>query len=315
MTPPQRIASLLPSATEILWGLGLASRVVAVSHECDYPPETATRPRATRSRIDSTQASGQIDEQVQSRLAAGQPLYELDAALLRRLVPDLIVTQAQCDVCAVRLADVQDLVRTAPELATAQVLALEPSGLTDVLSDILRIGRFAGAETAAQQYNRQLQARVEDVRQRTCALPAAKRPRVVCIEWTEPLMTAGNWVPELISMAGGQPCLAEAEKHSGYVSWEAIRACQPEVVIVAPCGFDLVRTVEEAAALADLPGWRDLPAVRSGRCFALDGNAYLNRSGPRLVDTLEILAHLIQPESFAAPPIADSAPKPFARLI
>ena len=304
MAPPQRIASLLPSATEILWALGLAGRVVAVSHECDYPRDAATRPRATRSLIDSGQDSGTIDDQVQGRLTAGQLLYELDADLLRRLQPHLIVTQAQCDVCAVQLADVQQLVRTAPELAAAQVLALQPAGLDDVLNDVLAIGRFVGAEAAAEEYVGLLRARVEAVRQRTAGLPADRRPRVVCIEWTEPLMTAGNWVPELISIAGGQSCLSEPGSHSGYVSWESICACEPEVIVVAPCGFDLARTIEEAAALTNRPGWRELAAVRSGRCYAVDGNAYLNRSGPRLVESLEILAHLIQPELFAAPDLS-----------
>jgi iron complex transport system substrate-binding protein len=314
MNPPPRIASLLPSATEILWALGVADRVVAVSHECDFPADVATRPRATRSLVDSAQDSRQIDDQVQGRVAAGQSLYELDAELLRRLTPELIVTQAQCDVCAVRLADVQALVDTAPELAGAQVLALQPAGLKDVFSDILSIGRSVGAEAAAEQYVGELRARIAAVQQRTDGLSADRRPRVACIEWTEPLMTAGNWVPELISLAGGQSCLAEAAMHSGYVSWEQVRACQPEVVIVAPCGFDLQRTMEEAAALKVLPGWYDMPAVLSGRCHAVDGNAYLNRSGPRLVESLEILAHLIQPKLFAPPEPADSNTPAFASL-
>ena len=193
------------------------------------------------------------------------------------------------------------------------MLALQPAGLDDVFDDILRIGRFVGAENAAEEYARKLQARVAAVREGTAGLRAAQRPRVACIEWTSPLMTAGNWVPELISIAGGQAGLAETEKHSGYVSWEQIRSCQPEVVVVAPCGFDLPRTIQEASVLMALPGWHELPAVRSGRCFAIDGNAYLNRSGPRLVESLEILAHLIQPELFAAPQLADGTPA-FASL-
>lgn len=314
MNPPSRIASLLPSATEILWGLGLGDRVVAVSHECDFPDEAAARPRATRSLIDSAHPSAYIDHEVQRRLTHGQALYELDARLLTSLAPDLIVTQAQCDVCAVRLADVLDLVRTARELTDTRVLALQPLGLNAVLDDIRTIGRATGAESAAAEFVYQLAERIAAVRDRTAEMSAARRPRVVCIEWIAPLMTAGNWVPELISIAGGVPCLAETGKHSSYVSWEAICSAKPEVVIVAPCGFDLTRTVAEAAALRALPGWRELPAVRSGRCFAIDGNAYLNRSGPRLVDSLEILANSIHPEMFPTSLLSGPEKKAVAKL-
>jgi iron complex transport system substrate-binding protein len=299
MKSSRRIASLLPSATEVLWALGLADRVVAVSHECDYPPEAKERPRATRSLVDSAATSGQIDDEVRRRLAAGEPLYELDGELLARLAPDLIITQAQCDVCAVKLADVLEFVRTTSMLAGAQVLALQPAGLEEVLRDIEEIGRAAGVEEAARTYVAGLAARIDRVRGVTSRLDRSEHPRVVCIEWTDPLMAAGNWVPELVELAGGESLLATNGHHSPYVSWESIREANPDVIVVAPCGFDLARTMVEAETLRDLPGWTELAAVRNGRVWAVDGNAYFNRSGPRIVDSLEILAHLIHPDRFS----------------
>ena len=296
-----RIASLISSGTEILFGLGLGEQVVAVSHECDYPSAATHVPRATRSWIDSSRPSGQIDAQVKQCFAAGRPLYELDAELLCRLAPDLIVTQAQCDVCAVRYADVVDLVASRPVLRTARVLALYPQSLAEVLDDVRRIGIAAGAEESSQRLREALQQRIERIAAAVTDVAPADRPPVVCIEWIEPLMTAGNWTPELIELAGGRPGLAEAGRHSQYVSWEQIQAYSPQVLIVAPCGFDLARSRSEAEHLHSLPRFAELDAVRSGRAFVVDGNAYLNRSGPRLVDTLELLAWLIHPEQLPAP--------------
>ncbi|HEX5103300.1 MAG TPA: cobalamin-binding protein [Pirellulaceae bacterium] len=301
-----RIVSLISSGTEILFALGLGGQVVAASHECDFPSAAAMLPRATRSWIDAHQASGQIDAQVHDRLAAGKSLYEIDAELICRLAPNLIVTQAQCDVCAVRYADVENLVQSRSELRGAQIVALQPRSLDDMLEDVQRIGRATRAEVAAGRLVTQLRQRIERVA--SCAARAApdQRPRVVCIEWTNPLMAAGNWTPALIELAGGRPGLATAGQHSGYVSWDDVREFDPQVLLVAPCGFDLPRSRIEAEALRCLPGFIELSAVRSQRAFVLDGNAYLNRSGPRLVDSLEILAHLIQPERFPPPPLADA---------
>jgi iron complex transport system substrate-binding protein len=295
-----RIVSLISSGTEILFALGLGPHVLAVSHECDFPPSTRNLPRLTRSWIDSSRASSQIDAEVRHRLASGNPLYEIDAELLCRLQPELIVTQAQCDVCAVRLADVVDLVESRRELARSQVVALNPQSLGDVLADIGRIGAAAHAQPAAGALISRLRTRVAAVEQATSSLAESSRPRVVCIEWIEPLMTAGNWTPELIELAGGSAGLAVAGRHSEYVSWDAIRRLNPEVLLVAPCGFDLARSQIEAANLAKLPGYGELRAVRDGRAWVLDGNAYLNRSGPRLVESLELLASLIHPELFGA---------------
>jgi iron complex transport system substrate-binding protein len=302
-----RIVSLLPGATEALFAMGLGEAVVGVSHECDYPPAARRLPRVTRTLIDSAQASGQIDAQVQAASAKGGGLYEIDRPLIGRLQPDLIVTQAQCDVCAVRYADVLDAVASEESLRAAQIVALSPAGLDDLLNDVTRLGQAAGAVPAAEELAASLARRIEEIARRTRTLAAAERRRVVCIEWTEPLMTAGNWTPELVELAGGHPGLAEAGQHSGYVPWSSIVRYDPEIVIIGLCGFDLARSLVEARPLVELPGWQSLAAVRSGRVFVVDGNAYLNRSGPRLVDSLEILAHLIQPGLFGAPPSGEIA--------
>ena len=298
MSVPERIASLLASATEILYGLGLGDRVVAVSHECDFPAEVRDKPRATFTNIAVGAPSGQIDVEVRELLAAGSPLYEIDVAQLTALRPDLIVTQAQCDVCAVKYDDVLTVVRTTPALESTRVVALNPQCLDDVFEDIERVGQAVNRVAEARDYVARLRDRVEVVRARTAAIPRDQRPRVLCIEWLEPLMAAANWMPDLIDLAGGVQSLTTSGRHSTYSTWDALREFDPEVIVVMPCGFDLARTIEESRILADLPGWRDVTAVRRGRVYAVDGNAYFNRSGPRLVDSLEILARLVHPRLF-----------------
>lgn len=332
-----RIASLLASGTEILFALGLSERVVAISHECDYPPEATNRPRVTRTRVDAAASSGEIDAQVRAMSAAREALYEIDEPLLASLQPDLIVTQAQCDVCAVRFADVLRAVERQPSLRGAQVVPLNPQSLDDIFADILRVGAAAGAEIAARELVDRLQMRVAAVRGRAtrgadtpvCQAPTTRttqarvstpqsdayrampkeQPRVVALEWLDPLMVSGNWMPELIELAGGLSRLSLPGQHSPSVTWEAIVAENPDVILVMPCGFDLTRTLAEATLLERLPGWHDLSAVRAGRVFAVDGNAYFNRSGPRMVDSLELLAHLFYPGEL------DRADVPVAPLV
>jgi iron complex transport system substrate-binding protein len=313
MTAPARIVSLISSGTEILFGIGAGPRILAVSHECDYPAAALALPKATCSLIDSSKPSGEIDQQVATLAGEGGALYKLDAELIRRLRPDLIVTQAQCDVCAVRYADVIDLVNGDPALRGTQVIALNPTSLDDVFDDIRRIGAAASCEQAASAFAQSLLGRVEDVRCRTAGLESTA-PRVACIEWVEPLMLAGNWTPELIRIAGGNTDQARAGKHSVYSEWEDLVRFDPEVLIVSPCGFARNRSVEESQSLRRRPGWSDLSAVRMGRVWVVDGNAYLNRSGPRLVDSLEILAHLIRPEVFDRPKWAAPADLPWAQF-
>lgn len=294
-----RIVSLLSSATEMLFALGLGEQVLAVSHECDWPPQARQLPQATRSRIDSRQSSLAIDLQVKQLLAAGEPLYEIDEPLLRKLAPDLIVTQAQCDVCAIRLADVLRLQAAAPELQHTRVLPLNPNSLEDVFADFARIGTATNKQETAATLIAGYRARVAAIVNRTAQLTQADRPRVLCIEWIEPLMPAGNWTPQLIEFAGGISGLAVAGEHSRYATWEDVAVFDPQVILVVPCGFDLPRTLHEAEHLPRISGWQNLTAVRTGRVFTIDGNALLNRSGPRLIETLEVLAQLIQPKLFS----------------
>ena len=306
MKTPERIVSLISSATEILFLLEMGDKVVGISHECDYPPAALERPRLTRSLVDSAVASRQIDDQVR-RLTEGQSaLYAIDVERLAELAPELIITQAQCDVCAVRYADVISAVRATPALRHTRVLALNPLSLGDVLNDIARVGEAAGALSQAAAARQRLEARVEAIRARTAKLTLDEIPRVVCLEWIDPPMVAANWTPELVAAAGGEPGLARGGVHSTYADWRQIVDYDPEVLVVMPCGFDLARTAAEAAVLPGWEGWSELAAVRAGRVYLTDGNAYFNRSGPRLVDSMEILAHLFHPQSFAPPPAANA---------
>ena len=250
-----RIVSLLSAGTEMLLALGLGEQVVAVSHECDWPPECRSLPRASRSRVNSAAASGQIDRQVRSLLSAGAALYEIDSELLASLRPDLIVTQAQCDVCAVPFANVMENVRADARLRRTQVIALNPKSLHDVLDELLRIGIAAGVEEHASEVVVALRRRIADVSR---SVLGVDRPRTAIIEWTDPLMLAGNWVPEMIELAGGCCDLTPPGEHSRSVAWGDLRRFDPQVLVVCPCGFDLDRAAGEAGALAERPGWDQL---------------------------------------------------------
>lgn len=300
-----RIVSLISSATEMLFGLGLEESIVGVSHECDFPVAANRLPRATFTNIVADAPGGMIDQQVKDLVAAGKPLYEIDLDLLVDLQPDLIVTQAQCDICAVRYDDVVAAVANEPRLNQAQLVALNPQSLGDVLEDIRRLGIATDRTAAAAEYVKALETRIDHVRTRSSTLAESQRPLTACIEWIEPMMIAGNWTPELIELARGRQAWAVAGRHSTYTAWDDIRSADPEVIVVMPCGFDLKRTVREATSLLELPGWGELRAVRSGRVFAVDGNALFNRSGPRLVDSLELLAGLIHQELLGKPAVSE----------
>ena len=301
-----RIASLLPGTTEIVCALGLGEHLVAVTHECDYPPEVRTLPVVTRSLLDlpETASSSDIDTAIRERTRSDLSIYQLDMELLSALQPDIILTQALCDVCAVPLRQVEAAVAD----AATQVLSFEPTDLAGIFGTIKAIGRALGVSERAAQLVNDLTLRVERVR--TTAAQASHRPRVLGIEWLNPVFSAGHWVPELIAIAGGQSVLAAAGERSRQLSWPDVIAAAPEVIILMPCGFTLERTLAEATAL--LPqraGWSALPAVRTGNVFAVDANAYFSRPGPRIVDSLELLATLIHPELFAGwGPSGASAP-------
>lgn len=297
-----KIVSLLASATEIVCGLGAADELVAISHECDFPTEILGRPRITKAWIDDQLPSAEIDAQVRERLSKGLPLYTIDESALARLAPDLIITQSQCEVCAVSY---QDVAQTAARLSRPpQVVDLNPTSLSEVLADIQRIGSALGRQSRAQAYVEDLRERLQDMETR---LAGATRPSVACIEWTEPLMFAANWTPELFRRAGGEYVLGEDGEHSRYGQWESLRTANPDIIVVSPCGFDLERTRREFASLRAHPDWNSLSAAREGEVYAVDGNVYLNRSGPRLVDTIEVLARILHADRCTDLEVADKA--------
>ena len=297
-----RICSLLPGATEILFALGLGDHIVGVTHECDYPPDAREKPVVVRTGLDSKRlTSGEIDREVSAMLAGGNNLYTLDHRALRESAPDLIVTQSLCEVCALDYNQVVEAARSLP--GPPQILSLNPRSLSELLDDVLRIGAATNAAAAAADLVRNFKRRIQIVGERE----PQRRPRVVCLEWLEPLYVAGHWVPEVVALAGGEDLLGRPGKPSSRIEWQHVVAAQPDALLLMPCGFDLRRTAREATPLRRLQGWNDLPAVKAGNVFALNGNAYFSRPGPRLVDGLEILARILHPAHFpseASPPDA-----------
>ena len=285
------IVTMLPSATEIIDRLSLTDHLVARSHECDYPPKIQGLPIATFANIDSKAPSQVIDTEVQSRLAKGLSLYGIHQELLRKLQPDFIVTQTQCDVCAVSLADVKSFLKEEVGIS-AELIVLEPNTLEDVWQDIRNVSQTIGVPQRGIDLVAALQERLHSIQSQTQSLP---RPRVAMIEWTEPLMAAGNWVPQLVTIAGGENLLGVTGVHSNWMSEDDLIASKPDVIIVTPCGFDLERTKSEMTGLARLPRWSQLNAVKNEQVFAVDGNAFFNRPGPRLVESAEILAEILHP--------------------
>ncbi len=289
-----RICSLLPGATEVVATLGLADDLVAISHECDYPPEIRQKPVIIRSAVDPKQTSSpNIDRQVREALREGQGLYRIDEALLRRLDPDLILTQSLCDVCAVTPTEVK---RVLADLARRpQMISLDATDLQGVFRDIEAIGVATGRDAKARWLVEALTGRLAKVR----ALVEGETPRrVACIEWLDPLYCAGHWVPEMVTLAGGADLLATAGAPSTQISWEQVRGAHPDVLVLMPCGFSIDRTLSELDRLTSRPGWNDVPAVQARSVYAVEGPAYFNRSGPRLVDGVELLAALFFPHRF-----------------
>lgn len=288
-----RVVSLLPSATEIAVAVGLGESLFGRSHECDFPPFVAALPVCTSTKLEKGLTSLQIDDRVQEIVRQGLSVYAVDAALLRSLKPDVILTQSQCAVCAVTPADLEealgDWVGTAPTL-----LSLAPDDLGDVWGDLRRVGDAVGARPAADAAVERLQARLEALCVRTSRRSA--RPTVAAIEWIDPLMAAGNWVPELIRLAGGEPLFAAPGQHSPWLQWDALVAADPDVIIMMPCGYQIPQTMADLAPLTGREGWRDLAAVRGGRVFVADGHHFFNRPGPRLVESAEIIAETLDEE-------------------
>lgn len=295
-----RIVSLLPSATEIVHAVGLGDRLVGVSHECDHPPAVRALPRVTRSLLPAAGSSAAIDAAVRDRVRRRQPLYALDGPLLARLRPDLVVTQALCDVCAVAEGEVAAALGGLP--GSPRVVTLEPHRLGDVLAGMQAVAEAAGAAESGRVAVVELHRRIDAVAARSAAV--ASRPRVTLLEWLDPPFTAGHWSPEIVRLAGGAEVLGREGERSRAVAWEEVRAADPEVLIVACCGFDVARTRQELPLLAGRPGFHELACVRSGRVHLMDGNAFFSRPGPRLVEALEALAHLLHPEVHPLPAAA-----------
>jgi iron complex transport system substrate-binding protein len=295
-----RLVSLLASATEMVAALGCLDQLVARSHECDYPPGVLSLPVVSRVQIDTEASSARIDAQIKQlaqsalgpRDAAIKALsiYAIDVALLQELRPDVIFTQTQCEVCAV---SERDVTRAVEQLTGLQprIVSLAPYRLDDVWEDITRVGealdRRAQVERLVQDYQQRL------TRLRELTAHQGERPRIAVLEWLDPLMGAGNWTPELIAIAGGENVFGEIGQHAPWLSWEELLAADPDVLVLAPCGFTLERTLQDVPLLQQHPSWRSLQAVKNGRVYAIDGNAYINRSGPRLVESAEILGRIL----------------------
>jgi iron complex transport system substrate-binding protein len=290
-----RIISLIASATEIVCALGFESRMVGRSHECDFPASVKRLPVCTGPKFEVEGLSYEIDERVKAILQEALSVYRVDADLLERLRPTHIITQSQCEVCAVSLKDVEQAVC---QFTSSQpvIVSLEPNALADVWSDIRRVAVALNEPERGEELVAGLRRRMDEIAAK--ARMARSRPTVACVEWIEPLMAAGNWTPELVEMAGGVNLFGEAGKHSPWMKWEELVTADPDVILISPCGFDIARTMEETHLLSGKPDWPELKAVKENRVFVADGNQYFNRPGPRLVESLEIMAEALHPELF-----------------
>ncbi|MBZ5622119.1 MAG: cobalamin-binding protein [Acidobacteriia bacterium] len=287
-----RIISLIASATEIVDALGQIENLVGRSHECDYPERVKFLPACTRPRIPVSGSSREIDQLVKASARTSVSIYDVFADVIERLEPSHILTQIQCEVCAVSLRDVEAAI-TRGMKGCPKVVSLQPNSLEDIWEDFRRVAGALGIAERGEEVVEGLRTRIEE-----WARPSAHpgpAPRVACIEWIEPLMAAGNWTPELIELAGGVNLFGEAGKHSPWMTWEQLVAADPDVLIIAPCGFDLARTEQEMYWLTERPDWRSLRAVRCHRVYLADGNQYFNRPGPRVVETFEMLVEMLQP--------------------
>lgn len=299
-----RIVSLLPAATEIVCALKCEAWLVGRSHECDFPASVRSLPVCSHSRIDVGGSSRDIDDCVKQTLRDGLSLFEVDLNRLNEVEPTHILTQAQCEVCAVSLADVEAaLVKRIG--SRPRVVSLSPNCLNDVFEDIRRVAAVFEVVERGESLISGLKSRLDQLQQRpldssgdshwTAGSSIHERPRVVCLEWIEPLMTAGNWVPELVEMAGGENVLSERDQHSPWLDWSKLVVADPDVLVVMPCGWSIARAREELHWITSRPEWPALNAVRSGRVFIVDGHNYFNRPGPRLIDSVEILSEILHP--------------------
>ncbi len=290
-----RIAALLPSATEIVAALGFEPALVARSHECDFPESVTALPAITESKVEKDLGSADVDQRIKAIVAQGLSVYRVDAEALQQLAADIVVTQSQCEVCAI---SEQELVSALGVWlgTTPRIVSLTAQDIAGVWQDIFVVADVLDAARAGEMLIAALTRRMEAIRGRSSS---SKLPRVACIEWTEPLMAAGNWVPELVQMAGGENLFGTTGEHSPWIDWDTLETSDPDTIVIMPCGYDLARTRSESAALTSHPRWTSLKAVDAGQVFVTDGHHYFNRPGPRLVESLEILAEIFHPDLFS----------------
>jgi iron complex transport system substrate-binding protein len=291
-----RIVTLLPSATEIVCALGFEAQLVGRSHECDYPPAVARLPVLTSPKFNAEGTSAEVDQRVKRILADALSVYRVNTEMLRGLKPNVIVTQSQCEVCAVSLRDVEQAAADWLDCPPPLIISLAPYSLGDVMADFARVGAELGEPERAKNLVEALSHRMSNIEQQ--AGKADRRPTVGCIEWIEPLMVAANWMPELVTMAGGKNLFGGAGQHSPTMKFETLLVSDPDVIVLIPCGFNMDRTAAELDTLASQPGWARLKAVREQQVYLADGNQYFNRPGPRIVESLEILAEILHPQVF-----------------
>ena len=290
-----RIASFLPAATEMVYALGLGDCLAGISHECDFPPDAKTRPVIVRPSLALDKMTlREIDIAVAERIASGQSLYQVDEQRLRELKPDLILTQNLCQVCAPSGNELTVAVRLLQP--PPQIVWMSPHSLEDIFQNIRELGQATGRAREAEAFITERQMRLARVATRT--RDCAHRPRVFCMEWADPVYCAGHWVPEMVDLAGGIDGLARKGTDSIRIPWDDVRKYAPEVLVLSPCGFHLEQALKQVSILKALPGWLELPAVRNGRVFCVDANAYFARPGPRVVEGIELLAHILHPDLF-----------------
>jgi iron complex transport system substrate-binding protein len=290
-----KIVSLLPSATEIVCELGLDRELVGVSHDCDWPTEVLAKPRLSQALVHSDMSSTEIDQIVREQLHTGLSVYHIDAELLQKLKPDLILTQELCAVCAPSFDDVRKAAKILK--GRPKIVSLEPHYLEDIFENILTVGEVTGHRAQAQHVVAQLRRRVERIK--TQVQQIEHRPKVCCIEWLEPLMVAGHWVPQMVEYSGGEDWLGEVGQPSRYADWEEIQTYDPDFIVLMPCGFSIERTLQELCLLTELDGWEELSAVKEDQVFLVEASAYFNRPGPRIVTGLEILAEILHSNIFS----------------
>jgi len=291
-----KIVSLIPSATEIVCLLGLEENLVGRSHECDFPASVKQLPVCSEANFPDNLSSAAIDVKVKEILADALSVYTVKRDVVKELAPDVVITQAQCEVCAVSLTEVEEALANYLD-KDARIVSLQPNSLGDIFNDIKTVAGALNVPAEGERVVEDLQERVDIVRHKLKF--SDSRPTVACIEWLEPMMLSGNWIPELVSIAGGTNILTEAGKHSPYVQWEDIRLQNPEIILIMPCGFSIERTLKEVDIILQLPGFNEMKAVKNNRVYIADGNQYFNRPGPRIVDSIEILAEIINSKQFA----------------